>query len=671
VLITHELPISSDTIAGAVGHNLTRVLREAQIRPPSRKVQETARGGQTAQNELKRVMSTNTQTLARALKGDLDWIALKALERERELRYASVSELAADLRRYLRGEAVLAVPPGKLYRVKKFVARNKLVVSAAAAVVLSLVLGIVGTSYMTIEARRLRELAEASQHRAEAESARAIAARSFLEDMIAAPDPWKLSGSNTETRNVRVADALDAAAANLEQHLAANPELRGEVATMLGRTLRRLGKLEASRKQLDLAVRDLDKATPELDAVRVGAELELAMTQAEQGENEAARAVFDRLLPKLSQVQGLQSATVDEARRTAASVLASLGEDEVAENLARDNLRRAIAASGEFSTPASGAKAALSEVLGERGAWDEADKLVTDAYTTERQRLGATHPMVLQLLSNAAALSFRHGDYALAEQRFREVAMGSEQMLGREHPETLRAWAQVATALSSAGKSEDAVALFQPLIEKRAVLLGADHPDVLMMRYNLASALRATGKLDDAEAALTDVYQRRRKVLGETHPDTLSAINMAGLIALQRHDNARAEVLFRQASELFQKAKGENHPDTVMSQANRLVALRNLGRVDDAIAGFATLSERAEKVLPPGHLFVAAIRNNYGLSLMEKQRYDEAEPLMVSSQEMLLKQFGAEDARTKLFRSRLVDLYTRWNKPALAAKYKP
>jgi serine/threonine protein kinase len=674
-LVTHDLPISSDTIAKAIDSDLARVLREAVIRPPSRKVLEIAKDAKVDQTDWKRAMASDAQALSRTLKGDLDWIALKALERERDQRYASVSELAADVRRYLQGEVVLAGPPSKIYRARKFIARNKLAVGAATAIVLSLILGIIGTSYMTIEARQQRARAEAAlkdaqqqRDRAEAESARAVATRSFLEEMIAAPDPWKLQGGSPETRNVRVVDALQTAADNLEKRLADNPALRGEIATMLGRTLRRLGQLEAARKQLDAAVLDLAKVDASQNALRVRAELERAMLRSEQGEHAEAWKVFERFLPGLSTIDGLPNDAVDEVRRSAATSLAAMGRGEEAEVMARENLRRATETEGEFSVAASGAKAALADILGERGAWDEADRLINEAYNTERQRLGPAHPSVLQLLSNAATLAFLRGDFSLAETRYRAVAKDAEQVLGKNHPETLRAFAHVAVALANSGKNVEAIALFEPLIGQRTAVLGADHPDILMMRMNYGVSLRAVGRSADAERELEDVYQRRRNVLGEIHPETLRVLGILGVMAIDAKDFGRATALLRQASELYERAKGAAHPESIAIRNNYLAALRDSGNASEALFGFEMLLETARNAFPDGHVMIGAIKGNFGATLLDLKRYEEAEPLLIDGFRIIRKVLPETDPRIAVPKQRLERLYREWKKPGRLAE---
>ncbi len=669
-LITHDLPISGDTIARAIDTDLARVLREANIRAPSRKVLEIARDTKVNHTDWKRAMAGDAQSLSRALKGDLDWITLKALEREREQRYASVSELAADVRRHLQGEAVLASPPSKVYRIRKFVARNKLIVSAAAAVVLSLILGIIGTSYMTIEARQQRARAEAAlvdaqqqRDRAAAESARAVATRDFLEEMIVAPDPWKLQGGTPETRNVRVVDALQAAAANLDKRLADSPVLRAEVATMLGRTLRRLGQLDAARGLLDAAELLLKGREAADSPLRMRVELERALTMAEQAEHAEARKIFDRWLPQLTASAEVPVETVEEARRSAANSLAALGEGVAAEALARENLTLALSQYGEFSTPVSGAKAALADVLGERGGWEEAERLASDAYNTERQRLGMTHPVVQQLLANAADLSFRRGDFAVAEARYREIAAASETVLGAEHPATLRYRAHVAAAVANSGRNVEAIALFEALLPARERLMGADHSDVLMMRSNYGVALRAAGRLDAAERELDVVYQTRRRVLGETHPETLRTLGLLGVIARDRKDLDRAEVLLRQAAALYEQANGKAHPESIVIRNNYLAVLRDQGDAAAAVTGYTELLPLAETVFPAEATNLAVIRSNYGLALAQLRRFDAAEPLLIAGYRGLRQVLPADDSRLQVLRQRITASYRDWGHP--------
>ena len=667
-LLTGALPIASSLIARAMHDDLARALREAEIKPPSRKVAELAHDGNT---QWKRWMAADHNQHARRLRGDLDWITLRALERDRDRRYASVSEFSAELGRYLNGEPVLAGPPSRRYRLQKFIARHRLAVLAASAVLVALVIGIVGTSWMAIEAGKQRALAEAAQHQAEAalaearqERDRAQATQRFLEAMIAAPDPWKLHGDAAGARDIRVADALAKAAGNLETELADNPGLRGEIATLLGRTQRRLGLLDSARSVLQEAVGWLAPLVPETAAVRVQAEMELALTQLQLGDFKTAAKAFERLLPIIDGVTGLSPESVDELRNEQATLAAQLGDFERAESIARANLQREIARSGEFSTAASGAKAALADILGSRGAWDEAEQRIVEAYNTERNRLGPAHPIVLQLLANSANLAYRKGDYALAEKRYREAAQTAAAVLGPRHPDTLRYLAHVAMTLADSGQYEVALQAFAEQIPQRLELLGPEHPDVLQMQGNQALALRAVGRQQQANALMESVYQKRRRVLGETHPETLRALNVLGILAREMNDLPRAEVLLRQASELYARANGQDHPESLLMQNNLYSLIIKRGDPARAIVGYQELLPRAEKAIVPEHWHLAAIRGNYGEALYRVGRFAEAEPLLRASLASVKNQFPDQDPRVQAARRRLDELYRLWARPA-------
>jgi serine/threonine protein kinase len=133
-LLTGTLPFESARLRTS-GLEFQRILRDEEPTSPSRKVA-------TASGVVLRSRATTQSALRRRLRGDLDWICLKALEKDRERRYATVHDLAADVRRHLAHEPVLAGPPGTFYRVAKFVRRNRLRVAAAAIALLALVGGL-------------------------------------------------------------------------------------------------------------------------------------------------------------------------------------------------------------------------------------------------------------------------------------------------------------------------------------------------------------------------------------------------------------------------------------------------------------------------------------------------------------------------------------------------
>ncbi|MBK8284814.1 MAG: serine/threonine protein kinase [Ahniella sp.] len=653
-MLTDELPIPAEQIQRAMHGDLAKLLREAVVVAPSKVTLDL---GKQPVAEWKRAMAGDYPTQARKLRGDLDWIILKSLERERDRRYGSVGEFAADIRRHINGEPVLASPPSRVYRIQKFVARNRLVVAASVAVLMSLVFGIIGTTAMTIEARAQRTRAEQALVVAESERARAVASMDFLEDMIAAPDPWKLRDQPEAARSIKVVDALREAGAKLAGSFADDPGLRSEVAVLLGRTLRRLGETDEARAKLEQAVIDARAAEfPEGSPKMLQAELELAILKTELGEYKGARADFERLFAQVGPDTGLTDDLENEARRAQVEVTYSLGDIETAVALARRNVSRSMAKHGEGSGALSGARANLADVLGRKGEWQEANALLEQVYQAELTRWGPTHPMVISVLSKQADLAAREGKYDVAERRYRQAAQAGEAVMGPEHPEALRQWAHVAMILADAGKTADAIKLFENLVPRRTAASGADNPNVLTMRTNYALALRAAGRLEEAERELEDIYERRQRVLGNTAPETAKTLGTLALVVRDRGNLERAESLLSQAVILYGKVNGVNHPETIMLESNHLSYLRDLGELDRSVSGYELLLPRARMHLPAGHWHLAAIEANYGVALGRAGRFDEAEQHIGAALEELKRQFGPDDPRSKAIGKRLDDV---------------
>jgi eukaryotic-like serine/threonine-protein kinase len=671
-LLTDEAPVTEDVISRSTDVGLARALQDAVIEAPSQRVTRMA---PQADSEWRRRMANDPVTHARSLRGDLDWIALKALEQDRDRRYASVSELAADVQRFLHGEAVLASPPSRIYRARKFVARHRVFVTAAAAVLLALVAGVVGTTWMALEAQSQRLLAEAAQAQAEAERDRAEAERNraqavsgFLEEMIAAPDPWKLDGVGVDARNVRLIDALERAAERLERLVQDDRELRGEIGGLLGRTLRRLGLAGAASARLEAAVADL-QASP--GKALAEARIDLLLTLGERGDSRRVAAELDGVLALAESSPGTSIELIEELRRFQVEFAAQLGDLAEAELLGRQNLERAVASHGETSVEVSGARAALAEVLGERGQWEESEALISLARDDETRRLGPAHPRVLQLRFREANLLFRKGDYSAAEALFHSLGDTAEQVLGPDHASTLIFKANVATAMDNAGRRAEATALLREMIPRLESALGDNHHETLTFRSNLALSLRAQQRIEEAEREMEDVHRRRQRVLGEQHPETIRTLMFLAVLARDRKDLARAEVLLGQAAALYARINGPDHPETLVMENNHLSVMRERGENERALRGYAQLWPRAERSLPEGHWHRAVIRGNFGRSLYQAGRFEEAEIHVLGAYRAIAEQFDEADPRRVSAAAQVEELYTLWNRPERIAEILP
>jgi tetratricopeptide (TPR) repeat protein len=194
--------------------------------------------GRTLPDAVATILRSDPRPLAsisRAYRGDVDTIVSKALEKNKERRYASAASLAEDIRRYLDDQPIVARPPSTGYQLQKFVLRHKALVAGTAAVFLALSLGVVAATWQAIRARR--------------EAARATAMNSFMTQMLTAADPQE-DGS----KDVTVAELLLQASEKADKTLQGQPEVEADARMMLGATFYSLGKLDQSLKELKRAV---------------------------------------------------------------------------------------------------------------------------------------------------------------------------------------------------------------------------------------------------------------------------------------------------------------------------------------------------------------------------------------------------------------------------------
>ncbi|MBX9627685.1 MAG: serine/threonine protein kinase, partial [Gemmataceae bacterium] len=147
-LLTGSTPVDRKSLGKAAVLEVLRIVREEEPPRPSQKLSTADALPAIAANR-----HTESRHLARLVRGDLDWIVMKALEKDRTRRYETANGLAADVGRYLAGEPVAAGPPSAAYRVRKFVRRHRGRVAAAAVVLLALVGGVVGTALGLVRAR--------------------------------------------------------------------------------------------------------------------------------------------------------------------------------------------------------------------------------------------------------------------------------------------------------------------------------------------------------------------------------------------------------------------------------------------------------------------------------------------------------------------------------------
>jgi len=578
-VLLHELalgalPFEREDGSPAALAELFRRVREVEPMRPSRRVALLGDRA-TAAAAARR---TTPSGLVRALRGDLDWILLRALDKDRAARYASAAELASDVRRHLADEPVVAGPPSAAYRVAKFARRNKGLLTAAAAVLVALVAGLIGTWTGLVRARHEAE-------RARTQAAIAVAVNEFLNDDLlsaAAPD--------AQGRDVTVLEALDTASTRLEGRFADQPEVEASVRGTIADTYTRLGRFDAASPHAERALSLFEAALgpdhPEtLDALQTLAELRYY-----QGRVDESEVLFERLVEGRRRALGPDDARTLSAMSDLGAVHQDRGRLDEAERRYREALDRAVVALGPDDESTLAMFHNLGALLRDRGRLDEAEPLLRRAWEGSRTRLGPDHPETLASLSMLGSVVREQGRLEDAEAIDVEVFESRRRVLGDEHPSTLTSANNLAMVRNDLGRHAEAERLQRFALDGQRAVLGEDHDATILSLSNLGAILVASGRPAEAEPLLDDAVARARRTLGDGHALTGNVVRKLGdaLAALGRRE--RAEAAYLEAHATLAAALGADHSDARRAAA----ALASLYASWDRPADAAAWRERSD-----------------------------------------------------------------------------
>ena len=491
-LLVGALPFDSKELREGGLDVIRRKIREEQPARPSTRV--TRLKDQSSTVAEKR--GTDPAALSRRLRGDLDWIVMKALEKDRTRRYASASDFAADIERHLVHQPVQASPPSTVYRFRKFVARHKTGVAAGALVLAALILGITGTTIGLFRAVRAQRIAHE-----EAEASRQVS--EFLEGLFAVSDPGEARGNSITAREI-----LDSGGEKIARELADQPLVQARLMTTMGRVYRRLGLYDDARPLLEnaLETRRRELGEDALDVAR--SELELGWLMSEIGDYQAALPLFEHAL--YVQEKALDTEHPDVARTI--SSMANVHNRTRRFDEARGLHERALAIRENTLGPdhpdVSNSLNLLGNVHVATGDYESAISLYERALAIREKALGEDHPRVAVVLGNLANAYWSLGDFDAARPLNARALAIQEKVLGPDHPALANALNNMANLLSASGDYAEAQKIHERALEIRSSYLRWDHPELADTYYNLACVSALQGHLDAAISFLRESVRR-------------------------------------------------------------------------------------------------------------------------------------------------------------------
>ena len=510
---------------------------------------------------------TDPGALQRKIRGDLDWIVMKAMEKDRSRRYETANGLAMDLERYLREEPILARPPSAGYRAAKFVRRHPAGVSMAVTLA-GLILA--SSGIVSVQAARIA----GERDRAELEADKAREVTDVMVDMFQVSNPGEALGNSITVREV-----MDRGVDRVRSDLVGQPTTQAHLLQSIGRVYFNLGLYDQSesllRDALDIKTglygdRSMESANglaylaqvywKESDYPRAESLLVLAESIAEDAP--------DPSIEELSRIQHVLGIVYSREGRS----------EEAEQAFLRALVLRESGVPPDLNEVARTLNS-LGIVHMERGQYDEAIDYFARALEVKRQVLDPGHPSIALSLYNLGILQMDQHQYLEAEANMREA---------------LEIWKHVH---------------------------GEDHVDVADAMDTLGGLKAELGQFDEAEQLHLRALEIRRSLLEPGHSDFAFSHNSLANLYRRRGKNEKALVHFDEANTVFSANYGPDHYFVAQNLASKAVSLRDLGRFDEAEAAFLRAFEILEAEWEPDHPDLVEARAEYAelLRLMGRQ----------------------------------------------------
>ncbi len=623
-ILVGEVPIRTGGGSNSTPVERARRLREIDPPRPSVRLEELDRNAKVAGGTQDGTVGpASTRQRMAEYRRDLDWIVLKALAKERDRRYRSPAELAADLRRFLADQPISARPPSSRYRVRKFVRRHRVGVVAVAGALAAILTGAVAASVGFVQARQAEREAVRQAELARQESRTAERVSSFLVDLFDAADPFSGVGPDSSAREL-----IEQGARHLDDSLADEPAVRARLLMTLAEVNEGLGLLDraedlgnqglqiyrefpertsrgaeasAHERMVDILVergqirdahevaqRGVELAEQSGDPRILGAALaELGSTYVELGELEQANSTLDRAISILDTTDDV----VGQIRALTGSTQPLLMQGRLPE--AEERLRRVIErheALGSTDLQSASAWGALGEVIARQERFDEAEVAVRRSRELFESSLGPSHIMSLRARGSVGALLLRIGQTEEA----RALLQDGLELAERDHEGNLLLIANFNNDLGKAhedlGLLDVAWSNYERAAEIGRDVFGEDHPFVAFVYNNWGAVARLQGKLDEAQRLDERSLDIKRRTLSPQHPTVISSLQNLGLVAAAQGRVDVAEAYYREGLELVDQLEPvpQQRRDGLLNRLSDL--LENAGRNAAAAQARAQLS---------------------------------------------------------------------------------
>jgi tetratricopeptide (TPR) repeat protein len=597
--------------------------------------------------------------LARLLSGELDWVVMKALEKDRTRRYQTAISLAQDVERYLADEVVEARPPGARYRLQKFVRRHRVSVFAAGAVALALVLAIVGTTTGLFEAQRQKTAAltalgekekaragEAAERRkaqqqlvrAENERMRADAERDsvkaindfLLNDLLnqANWDDQTLEPGQEKPRDTSIGKLLDTASKAVEGKFPDRPIIEAAVRHTVGETYRIIGEAGPARGHLERALELRKSSLGPDDPATLDTQQRLAQVYSAEGDYDRAQSLISEVVKGRTSKLGPQHEETLFARNILVSMYSAKGRLVEAEKLSRALLDEDMKVLGPLHRYTQSVQHLLATICIERGKLDEAEQLVLEQIKLRTDRQGADHPNTLVHQVLLARIYMRQRKLDEAEALLKTIVPVAVRVLGEDNPQTLGVKGNLGLIHEQRGRYDLAEPLFQQVLAGRKAKQGPDNPATLVCQQNLSRVYLRQEKYDLAEPLLRDTLKAQTAKLGADHRMTLATSLLLAELYMDQGKYDLAEPTLAANVSTLRSQLGLSAPQTQGQVRALIECYQRMGRPARAEPLCREMMEHFQKSAgPEAPAYVVALAI-LGRNLNRQERWTESERML-------------------------------------------
>ena len=518
-LLTSSTPFETEELLKAGLDEIRRVIREQEPPRPSTRLSKMAEADLTTVAQKRRC---DPPRLIHTIRGDLDWISMKALEKDRTRRYETANDLALDVKRFLENEPVSARHPSRLYKFQKTVQRNKLLFLGVSLIAVLLVTSLIILSALLRKERQARQQSQQVTR--------------VLQEMFNGVGPSKAHGRSTDM----LRDILDRTAERVGSELRNQPAVQAQLCNLI------------AKAYLDICIYD---QAAKMDSIALVQEQELFGPKSA----EAAATHYNLGMTLLA-----GSKSLPEAKK---------------------ELLEALSIRQNLFSPTNADVAASLDGLG-RAYRDEQDlkkagPLIRRALEIRRKLFPGNNVTVADSLQSLCRLLEAEGHWPEAEATAREFLDMSKHIPGREDL-VAEALDDLALAAGFNGKLSMQEKANKEAFAIKQQFLPEDHPYMVKSIANLGEILRLRGNSIEAHAVLLGVISIQRKLLGEAHYDTLASMGSLGQLLASEGMWEEAEEVHRKALGLWRKRLGDQHPHSLWEWTELFGALVAQGKLQQA-----------------------------------------------------------------------------------------